>query len=79
MFSNLPTKKYDVIYADFPWYYPKRSPGEIYVNTAARHYDLIPDKDILTFPLRSLLNDNGVALLWATCPRLDIAMMLGVL
>jgi N6-adenosine-specific RNA methylase IME4 len=74
---NIPEQTYDIVYADFPWYYPAFKPGAKYVNTAARHYSLIPDKDLLEFPLERLLNSEGIAFLWATCPRLDFAIQFG--
>lgn len=75
---KLPTTQYDVVVVDFPWFYPSVSPTVKRVNSAARHYPLMKDEEVLQFPLESLIKPNGVIFMWATCPRLDIAMQVGL-
>lgn len=65
--------EYGVVYVDPPWYYP-RLPGV----SAADHYPLMRDQELLDFTVaRDALSDEGVLFMWATCPRLDMAMRLG--
>ncbi len=76
-FANVPTEAFDVVYVDFPWWYPTPTIGATYVNAAARVYPLMTDDDLLAFPLKSLVKPRGVVLMWATCPRLNFAIRLG--
>ena len=63
--------RYDLIYADPPW--PMW--GDPNKNAAAgKHYDLMTLDQIKQMPIKSLFRDKGALFLWATCPRLDIAM-----
>lgn len=68
---RLPKNKYDVILADFPWYY-YGDPNKM--AAAGKFYTLMQKEEIFDFPIYDLLTDNGVIFLWATCPRLDWAM-----
>lgn len=65
--------KYDIIYADFPW----MMWGDPDKNAAAgKHYSLMSEEDIFAFPMKTLLRDpkHGAFFIWATCPRLDLAI-----
>lgn len=62
---------YDVVLADPPWDY-YGSPTK--PSAAAKHYDLMPDADMLAFGLSEWLAPRGVAFVWATSPRLDFAL-----
>lgn len=69
--KDFPTKKYDVVYADPPW--PMYGdPNKM--AAAGKHYDLMSREAINALPIRNILNDNAAVFLWATCPRLDLAM-----
>lgn len=64
-------QKYDVVLADPPWeYYGQQDKW----GAAAKFYETMSDQDILDFPLESYLKDTGVAFVWATSPRLDMAI-----
>ena len=63
--------KYDLVYADPPW--PMYGDGQKNA-AAAKHYDLMTLDAICDLPVRALFRDQGALFLWATCPRLDIAM-----
>lgn len=65
--------KYDIVYADPPWGYY----GDPNKNAAAgKHYPLMSDADIKALPVRKLFRDpkRGAAFVWATGPRLDLAI-----
>lgn len=64
---------YDVVYADPPWSHY----GDPNKHAATgKHYDLMLDADLAALPVRSLLRDpkRGAFFIWATCPRLDLAI-----
>jgi N6-adenosine-specific RNA methylase IME4 len=71
MFSDLPARRYEVVYADPPWFYDS---GKGFMGAAENHYRTVPDADLLAFPMRSLMADRAVLFMWATCPRLDFAV-----
>lgn len=64
---------YDVVLADPPW--PMW--GDPKKNAAAgKHYPLMTKEQIHSLPMRSLLRDqsSGAFFIWATCPRMDLAI-----
>ena len=64
---------YDIIYADPPWPHY----GDMNKHAACgKHYSLMSEAEIQALPARSLLRDlkRGAFFIWATCPRLDIAL-----
>jgi len=63
------TKKYDLIYIDPPWSYTNFGTA-----SASSHYGLMTQTDICNMDLKSILNKDGMVLVWATGPRLDYAM-----
>lgn len=66
-----PDKKYEVVYADPPWLYY----GSQTKNAAAgKYYELMSKEEILSLPVRSIMEDKSALFLWATCPRLDWAL-----
>ncbi|QHL90759.1 DNA methyltransferase [Sphingomonas changnyeongensis] len=68
---DLPDRRYDVILADPPWaYYGQQNKW----GAAAKFYATAPDEAIVRLPIPDLLTDRGVLFLWATSPRLDVAM-----
>ena len=68
---DLPDRRYDVILADPPWaYYGQQDKW----GAAAKFYATAPDEAIVALPVPELLSDRGVLFLWATSPRLDVAM-----
>lgn len=71
MIADLPDKKYSVILLDPPW----QMYGSPTKDAAAgKHYNLIPDDEMLALPVRDVLDKPGVAFIWSTCPRLDFAV-----
>lgn len=68
---DLPDRQYDVILADPPWsYYGQQNKW----GAAAKFYATAPDEAIVRLPIPDLLAERGVLFLWATSPRLDVAM-----
>lgn len=65
------TKRYDVILADPPWsYYGQQDKW----GAAAKFYPLMSDLDLRSLPIYQLLTPRSVLFLWATGPKLDLAM-----
>jgi len=65
--------QFDIVYVDPPW--PMY--GDPNKNAAAgKHYSLMDMNEIESMDLVSLLRDrrHGAFFVWATCPRLDLAM-----
>lgn len=71
LWRDLPDRRYDVILADPPWaYYGQQDKW----GAAAKFYATAPDEAIVRLPVPDLLDERGVLFLWATSPRLDVAM-----
>jgi N6-adenosine-specific RNA methylase IME4 len=69
--SEFPTGPYDVVVADPPWsYYGQQEKW----GAAAKFYATMPDERIRDLPVGNLLGARGVLFLWATSPRLDLAV-----
>ncbi|MFD1610287.1 MT-A70 family methyltransferase [Sphingomonas tabacisoli] len=69
--EGLPCGPYDVVLADPPWsYYGQQDKW----TAAAKFYPTAPDEQIAALPMHDLLSKNGILFLWATSPRLDVAM-----
>ena len=65
------SKRYSVLLADPPWSYY----GDAQKNAAAgKHYNLMTDEDIKKLPIKNILAKNAYVFLWATCPKLDLAI-----
>lgn len=70
---SLPTKRYDIVYLDPPWYYY----GSAIKDAAAgKHYPLMTLEQLAALDVPSILNARAALFLWATCPRLDFAFKL---
>lgn len=66
-----PRDRYDVVLADPPWsYYGQQDKW----GAAAKFYPLMTDDEIRALPIRELLRPRSVLFLWATGPRLDLAI-----
>lgn len=70
----LPNKKYDIILCDPPWEYHGQQDKW---GAAAKFYPTMSDKEILDIPIYDIMNKRSILFIWATCPRLDMAMKLG--
>lgn len=67
----LKPKKFDLILLDCPW--PYHGSGTK-MGAAAKHYSLMTQRDICSLDLKSILKKNAMVLVWATGPRLDLAI-----
>jgi site-specific DNA-methyltransferase (adenine-specific) len=69
-------KKYQIIYADPPWFYNKRNlfgkdgKRNNFAWGATNHYSVMKTKDICALPIRNIVDENCILFLWATFPRL---------
>lgn len=71
IWKGLPKGPFDVVLADPPWsYYGQQDKW----TAAAKFYPTAPDEQIAALPMHDLLSKNGILFLWATSPRLDVAM-----
>jgi N6-adenosine-specific RNA methylase IME4 len=70
-YSNLPDKKYRIIYADPPWQYGNSMPS--YFIEQANHYQLMTIDEIAALDIQSITEDNAVLFLWVTSPILEEA------
>lgn len=67
-----PDRKYEIIYADPPWSYrDKINPGN---RGAAFKYSTMSDREICQLPVGDLAAENCFLFLWATFPRLPLAL-----
>ena len=73
-------KKYQIIYADPPWFYNKRNlvgkdgKRNNFAWGATNHYPVMKTKDICELPISLIADKNCILFLWATFPRLSDAM-----
>jgi N6-adenosine-specific RNA methylase IME4 len=63
-------RRYGVILADPPWQYAHTTAQ----GAAARHYATLSDADLAALPVAQLAADPCALLLWATGPKLDVAV-----
>jgi N6-adenosine-specific RNA methylase IME4 len=66
-----PTKTYDVVYADPPWFYYG---SQVKDAAAAKHYPLMQQEELAQLPVRAIMNKRAVLFLWSTGPRLNFAI-----
>lgn len=68
-------KPFRVLEADPPWTY--RTWSDKGNAIALRHYDLMTDEDLLALPIAPLMASDSVLFLWATFPKLPLALQVG--
>jgi len=73
-------KKYQIIYADPPWFYNKRNlrkkdgTRNNFAWGATNHYPVMKTQDICELPIKDLADESCMLCMWATFPRLNDAM-----
>ncbi|MGX9426138.1 MULTISPECIES: MT-A70 family methyltransferase [Bradyrhizobium] len=72
-FDPLSAHSYDLIVVDPPWPFKTWSQAG-QRKSASMHYRVMTLADIMALPVRQLLKDNAVILLWATGAMLDQAV-----
>lgn len=71
MLAPLPKEKFDIVYLDPPWFYYGNA---IKDAAAAKHYPLMTQAELEALEIRSILSAHAAVFMWATCPRLDLAI-----
>jgi N6-adenosine-specific RNA methylase IME4 len=91
LYPELPSKKFDIIYADPPWDYggklqfDKSSKGadeldfarDIFVSSASFKYPTVKTKELANIPIQEIAKDDCILFMWATNPHLAQAIELG--
>ena len=68
---ELPKEKFSIVLLDPPWsYYGQQDKW----TAAAKFYKTMSDEELLTFPVKNILEERAILFLWATSPRLDFAI-----
>ena len=70
MKNKLPNKKYDILYADVPWFYPQRNPQKAFGRGVDSHYKLMTVDMMKELPIQNIAKDNSVLFFWCTMPYL---------
>ena len=68
------TNKYDIIYADPPWEYKQSGTAKYTRGMAKWHYPTMTTSDICKLPVRNLVKDDTILLMWATFPNIPAAL-----
>ena len=63
------TKKYNIIYADPPWWYDQKNLS----GAAEKHYETLDINDICSLNIEELADKDSVLFIWATFPQLKEA------
>lgn len=67
-------KKYQIIYADPPWWYrDRRNKYTRFCGGARHYYDLMKTEEIIEVPVSKISDDSCILFLWATFPCLEEA------
>ena len=66
--------KYDIIYADPPWEYKESGGG--HRGTAGLPYETMSLQQLAELPIKSISHDATILYLWATDPKLPVAIEL---
>ena len=73
--NPFPDKKYQIIYADPPWWYPERKNTKTKFGKGAdSHYPLMKNEEIWNLPVQDITEENAALFLWVTGPRLDVGI-----
>ena len=91
LYPELPNKKFDVIYADPPWYYngklqfDKSSKSKekidlsrkIFISSATFKYPTLKTNELMKLPVRKIAKDDCLLFMWTSNPHLAQAIELG--
>ena len=76
IYPKLPDKKYDIIYSDPPWRYDgcafNSKTGKD--HSVKDQYPTLGLEELAQLPIQNICKDNCLMFLWATSPKLDMAM-----
>ena len=68
------TMKYNIIYADPPWDYPKSGSKKSSRGLAKSFYNTMPTDEIMNMDIQSICSENCYLFLWTTSPKLPEAL-----
>lgn len=69
-------KKYEIIYADPPWFYNARNnPDTKFSRGVHSYYPVMKTKEICELPVKEIADDNCALILWVTFPRLKDGLL----
>ena len=91
LYPELPKRKFDVIYADPPWYYngklqfDKSSKSKekidlsrkIFISSATFKYPTLRTNELMKLPVRKIAKDDCLLFMWTSNPHLAQAIELG--
>lgn len=91
LYPELPSKKFDVIYADPPWDYGGKLQFDkssttaenidfsknIFISSATFKYPTLKTEELKKLPLKQIAKDDCLLFMWATNPHLEQALELG--
>ena len=67
----LPKGKFQVIYADPPWPYPKRQDAKNLYGNTDYHYEIMPIKELCEMKVSELAAENSVLFMWVATNFLE--------
>lgn len=90
LYPDLPTKKYDIIYADPPWDYGGKMQFDksgkkevnnnwkknIFISAANFKYPTLKTKEMMKIPIQNIAKDNCLLFMWVTNPHLEQGIQL---
>ena len=91
LYAPLPKKKYDIIYADPPWFYnnklqfDKSSKSKekidlnkkIFISSAEFKYPVLRLEELKSLDVKNISKDDCLLFMWSTNPHLEQAIQLG--
>ena len=70
LYPDLPDEKYEIIYADPPWTYPKTGGTKNSRGMAKQFYSTMGIDEIKSLPIQKITDENAILFLWCTYPQL---------
>ena len=75
---DLPDKKYNIIYADPPWYYGSKSAVNNTTGSAIKplsdHYSTMSLQELKNMPIKNMTKDDAACFMWVTDSHIDEAL-----
>jgi len=76
--SELPNKKYNIIYADPPWHYGSKSAvnntNGSDIKPLSDHYNTMSLTELKALPINNITKDDAVCFMWSTDSHIDEAL-----
>ena len=91
LYPKLPNKKFDIIYADPPWYYNGKMQFDksstsvdkvdlsknIFISSATFKYPTLKTDELMKIPIHEIAKDDCLLFMWTSNPHLAQAIELG--